>query len=406
MISKTIENYKKLPRSLQGSLMLVISNFFSWVLLKVFFNIYVYLINNSFVDLIIYNIILSSLTSVFYILTSVLINKFNLNLKVVLKFWFLLIPISFLYLLFTEMTMASVLVFTVMWAIWRWLFYNTYHLYELNFTDPNKRPFMYSLRSTWYIVAWLLVSGLISLFFYFEKHLLFGFSAYDMMFILLAFIMFWSYFFVIDKLEDLHIQKKIEFSDYKWIFFKKWYRRLWLVILVNSYSSIVWILFSMVSFYILKSEFNVWIYEFIFTIFWILATLTIGNYLRKEKSYNVLALLAILYFTSYIVLANFLNIYVFIWFSLIATILFPAVTTMLNVYMMSINDILTKHNWNSYANLQYKEFMNMFGRLVVMLSFLVFAYLSNDIEWTLYYWIILAWWVYLVIPILLWHIRD
>lgn len=403
---KILENYNKLSDTLKGNLTILSANAFASILTKIFLNIYVFSINGSFYELIIFNIIFYVTTSSFYILSSFIISKYKIGLKNIFKYALPFYPLSFFFLVIAPENITSAYIFWVLGSIWRGPYFNVFNTYEYEFTKKDMRQYYQSLRNIIFIVAWLLVSWGISVLFYFKESLPFWISPYDIMFFISGVIFLISYIKAVPRIESYRVDKDLKISDFKGLFSSKWNRRISFFLLLTCFWAMSWLLISMVSFYLLKSELNVWIYEFVFTIFWILQSLYLWSYLKSHQSFKALTIFSLSYFLLFVLFAYFLTIPVFIVFTLLWGLLMVSISVPKHVYTMKIIDMFSEFNWNSYAVLQYKEFLLMIWRIIILWGFLLSSFVYSTPEEVLPYWILISGLIFLFLPFSVYHIRD
>jgi len=397
MLNKFITNFRKLPLS-NRSMVYLMWIFWVWGIISwIFINIYVYKINNSINDAIIYNTIFFTSTLIWFSVLWQIMWYLWKDIKNMYYISYILFILSFIEIFLFKNTLVWVYVFWVIYALWNGAFRNAVHTQELNNIENKNRDFYSSSISAWSNIISIITPIIVAIIFYICS--LFEIDWYIILFLIIPIIYFISFLFI--KNIASYTPKKINMLDVKNFFnmkkYKYWhlYFVFWWIIL-SIYSVII----PIISIILLKNETNIWIFQWILTI---LSTLIIIHlsHKRDEKNRFIYFLIpAILLFFTYILFSQFLSLTSFILYSILWLILKPILRISEHVYDLSLMDSIKTGNSDFYPAMIFREYVLWGWRFLwlVLLYILSKILYLNNIE-TVKIWLILIGICYLLITI-------
>ncbi len=348
---------------------------FSSVILNTFFGAIIYKINNSLMDLLIYSLIMIFISDLFFILFGILISVFKLSMKKNYYFSIIVNTFSYIWLIFNNTTLLDFYIFGILHGISIGTYWLSLHTYELTHTKDKDRDFYASVLSLGTQILKLFVPFLSTIIFFISIKL------FDNEYLLLVYIIPLIYIFSLSPLKDIEefsaqklsinkLKEKLFTYENKIItiytFFDSF--KFGNLIVLNSYITII----------ALNSLLNIGIATTIFSIITLLLTGIISNYRNINNRIKIMFIGIIGIMFAYIPLYYEINIYTYIWWSLILIIfnpLYEITSRVINLY--SMEKLMIEDSF--YTGMIYRALILWFGR-VFSLSFFIYTYsiLNNE----------------------------
>lgn len=219
MIKSFIQTFDKLPKS-NKAMVYLMWIFYAWSLISnIFVNIYVFKINNSLFDSIIYNIIFISSKILWFSWIWYIMSLLKKDIKNMYYVWYIFFILSFILLLIFKWNIYSTYIFWLFYWLWAWSFRMAVHSQELKNIKNETRDFYSSSISTWKNLISIIIPILVAFIFFLWD--LFKFDWYFVLFFILPFVYITSFLFI-NKI-DSYIPKKIRKIDIKNFFNLKKY---------------------------------------------------------------------------------------------------------------------------------------------------------------------------------------
>lgn len=388
MFKTFLKTFDSLPISNKSMiyLMWIYSTWF--IISSIFINIYVFKLYSSITDVIIFNIISYTSIIVWFVVFGFLMSVWGKNIKNMYYVWYVLFILSFLSLFFLEWNIIWVYIFSFIFWLGDWAFWNAVHTQELKHIEDKNRDFFSSSISAWDNIIKIVLPLIISWIFFVGK--VWEFDAYILVFLFLPLIFMISFLFI-RNIED-YIPKKISFDDIK-LFFNLKKHKYWHLYFLTSWinEALIVILIPILSIYFLKNEINVWLFQSFLTF---VSISLIVHFSWKRHNWNrfkYLFIIVILMSLNYLFLWIFLWTISFIVFSLIILFLEPILWVSYHVYNLYLMDSMETCDNDFYPSMMWREVLLWIWRIWILSLFaLIISLFSFDLETTLRTWILLC----------------
>ena len=387
MITKFLQNFKKLPDSNKSMIYLMWIYNTGWIISTVFINIYIFSFNKEIIDVFTYNIIFVVNILVGFSFVGYIMSILSFNIKNMYYFAYIFYILAFL-LIFSLDWYLGIYTFAVIFWLWFGMFWCAVHSQELVNIEDKTRDIYSSIIYFWKTIINIVIPLLIALLFFIVE-LFFSFSAYIVLFLFLPLLYSISFIFIKDIWN--YIPKKIKKSDIKNFFNIKKHFFSHLYFLIDWFLSwIYWSVFPVVAIYLLKTEINIWILE---GIIWFISTFVIIFVSCKRKIENRVKILWIISFLLFINSTFFVFNFNIIWyliFILIWIVLNPLYKISEHVFKLKLIDNI-KIEWSDFfAPMILREVTLWFGRILILLFLVLLLYNWFTIKEILKIWIFLT----------------
>lgn len=347
---------------------------FSSVILNTFFGAIIYKINNSLMDLLIYSLIMICVADLSFILFGVLISIFKLSMKKNYYFSIIINTLSYIWLVFNNSTLIDFYIFGVLHGISIGSYWLSLHTYELTHTKDKDRDFYASVLSLGTQILKLLVPFLSTIIFFISM------KFFNNEYLLLLYIIPLIYIFSLNPLKDIE-----EFKAQK-LFINKFKKELFtyenkIITIYTFFDSFKFgnllVLNSYVTIIALNSLLNIGIATTIFSIITLLLTGIISNYRNINNRIKIMFIGIIGIILAYIPLYYEINIYTYIWWSLMLIIfnpLYEITSRVINLY--SMEKMMIEDSF--YTSMIYRTIVLWFGRVLSLSIFIYLFWILND----------------------------
>ena len=347
---------------------------FSSVILNTFFGAIIYKINNSLMDLLIYSLIMICVADLSFILFGVLISIFKLSMKKNYYFSIIVNTFSYIWLVFNNSTLNDFYIFGVLHGISIGSYWLSLHTYELTHTKDEDRDFYASVLSLGTQILKLLVPFLSTIIFFISIKL------FDNEYLLLLYIIPLIYIFSLKPLQDIE-----EFEAQK-LFISKFKKELFtyenkIITIYTFFDSFKFgnliVLNSYVTIIALNSLLNIGIATTIFSIITLLLTGIISNYRNLNNRIKIMFIGIVGVIFAYIPLYYEINIYTYIWWSLMLIIfnpLYEITSRVINLY--SMEKMMIEDSF--YTSMIYRTLILWLGRVFSLSLFIYIYSVVND----------------------------
>ncbi len=395
MIKKFINDFKKLPKSNKAMIYLMWIYNAGGIVASVFINIYVFSLNKEFLDVIYYNIIFLTTTFIGFSWVWTIMSIYRKNIKNIYYFAYFFYILAFL-LIFIFKWYLWVFLFASIYWLWFWMFRLAVHTQELVNIEDKTRDIYSSIISSWWNIINIIMPILIALLFFIVWKY-FDFSAYIVLFLFLPLIYAISFFFIKDIWDYVPSKiKKIDIKNFfnlkKYLFWQLYFLFDWLA------KWLVWTLFPIIAIIILKTEANVWFFEWIITLISTFAVIFLSNKRNVNNRIKIMWILSFLLFINLSIFAFNFSLIWYIIFSLVAIILNPLYSISGHVFALKLMDTIKKTWSDFYPAMIMREIVLLLWRvwIVLVLMFLIKSWIGTEEVlkiWLFSNWIflILAW---------------
>lgn len=387
MLKKFKNNFKKLPSSNKSMIYLMWIYNAWWIVISVFINIYVFSLQKSIIDVLIYNSIYFSFTSIWFIGVWSIMSILGKNIKNMYYFAYSFFILGFLTIFLVNWYTWIYLFASIYW-LWFWMYWCAVHTQELVNIKDKTRDIYSSIIWTWKNIITIFMPLFISgIFFVVWKN--FDFSPYLVIFLILPFIYMVSFIFI-HNIWD-YKPNKVNFSDFRYFFDLKKYLFWQLYFMFTwMYQALLWSIFPIIAITLLKTEVNVWLFEWIISFLTIFIIIFISNKRNQNNRVKIMWILSILLFINIIIFSFNFNIVWYIIFTLISLVLRPLYRISEHIFDLKLMDTI-KIKWSDfYPTMIFRE-VSLFLWRLIMLIVLFFMINNNiDIEEILRLWLFLT----------------
>ncbi len=396
MLKKFTKDFKKLPESNKSMIYLMWIYGAGGIIGSLFVNIYVFSFNKEILDVFYYNIVFLTNVLIWFSLIWLMFSIYQKNIKNMYYLAYSAYILAFI-LLFIFSWYLGIYLFAVIFWLGFWMFWCAVHTQELVNIKDKDRDIYSSIISSWKNIIDIIMPFIISAIF-FVISLYFDFSPYLVLFILLPIIYLLSLFFI-KNIWD-YIPLKIKRKDIKNFFnFKKYLFWQLYFIFVWLYQGLFWTIPAIIAITLLKTEINVWLFEWIITFISTFLVILVATKRKIKNRIKFMWILSILLFINLTIFAYNFNIYWYIIFTLIALLLNPLYRISEHVFDLKLMDTI-KVKWSDfYPAMILREISLWFWRILILILFIYFVKIWLDTIdilrlWLFFIWVFLisAWW--------------
>ncbi len=404
MIKLFLLNFKKLPES-NKSMVYLMWIYSVWALIAMtFVNIYVFKINNSFKDIIFYNINFFTFNFVWFSFIWWIMSLLWKNIKNMYYIWYSFFTLSFICLLIFNWNLFWAYVFWSLYGLWNWSFRCAVHTQELKNIEDKNRDFYSSSITVWRNILQIITPLIVSLIFYLSTFS--NFNWYLILFLFLPLIYISSFFFINNI--DSYIPKKITLSDLKNFFNFKRYKYWHLYFLLGWWfiRSFELVLIPIISIVILKTEINIWLFQWILTILSTYLVMDLSFKRNKKTRLKYFFIICIFIFIINVFFWIFFNLTIFIIFSLTTIFTSPIFRVSEHVYDLELMDSIKTWDHDFFPAMIFREAVLWIWRvLALFILYLLLYYTLIDTDNILRSWLLIRWFFLILLPfsILLWE---
>ncbi len=363
MLRNFLSTFHKLPTSNKSMVYLMWIYGIGMIITNIFVNIYIFQINQSFLDVVIYNILFYTSTFVgFSGIWWYMSYKWN-DIKNMYYIGYFLFIISFILLFVLSGDIKGVYIFSILYALWNGAFWNWVHSQELQNIKDKNRDFYSSSISAWLNIIDIITPLWIAVIFYLSKVLVI--EGYTILFWFLPLVYLLSFIFIYRI--DSYIPSSIDYKDLRNFFCMRKYKfgHLYFFIgwLKTGFKSVI---LAIISITLLKNEINVGILQ------WLLAFISsfvIVHFSFKRNSDNrfyYLTIIGIFSFINLIIFTLFFNITYFIIFSLISIFLDSMYRVSEHTYDLSLMDNIKTGESDFYPAMVLREVLLWWWRITAL----------------------------------------
>ncbi len=389
MLKRFFSHFNKLPESNKAMVYLMWIYGVGELISTTFVNIYIFKINNSFLNTIIYNLLFFSSTFLGFSFLWWIMSRENKNIKNMYYISYVLFILAFVELLSSRWSLIGGYIFWIIFAFWNGAFWNAVHTQELKNINNKNRDFYSSSISAGKNIIAMIIPFFVSFVFLLGKK--FDFDGYIILFLFLPLVYLCSFLFI-NKIES-YIPQKIETEDLKNFFNLKKYKY------GHIYFLIGWFLLALntavmpiINLVLLKNEVNIGLFQWILVLFSTYFIIHLSHKRQEEtrlQYFFIICLLVSLNFISFGIWFSFVN---FLIFSIVFLFIAPLRRVSEHVYDLSLMDNIKTDNNDFYPAMILRESILWIGRIIALLVLLFFANSKIfDNEAILRIWLIIEW---------------
>jgi len=396
MLKKFVKDFNKLPESNKSMIYLMWIYSAGGIIAWIFINIYVFSFNKEIIDVLVYNAIffwtsLIWFSGIWYFMSH---RGFNVKNMYYISYFSFILSFSMIFLVDWYLW---IYLFWIIYWLWEWSFRSALHSQELvNIKDKN-RDLYSSMISSWENIIKIVIPFLVSAIFFIVSSY-FSFSPYVILFLLLPFIYVISFFFI--KNIWNYTPKKIKYKDFKnFVNLKKY--GFWHLYFIFTWLShaLVYILLPIIAISILKTETNVWLFEWIISLFSTFLVIFLSSKRNVNNRIKIMWILSFLLFINFIFFSFNFSLFWYIIFTLVALILNPLYRVSEHVFDLKLMETI-KLKWSDFfPTMIFREIVLSIWSFLIIIIF-IFLYnkwftLEEIINiWLISFWLsyLLSWW--------------
>jgi len=283
----------------------------------------------------------------------------------------------------------GIYLFAFIFWLWFGLFWCAVHTQELVNIEDKNRDLYSSIISSWKNVINIIVPLLIAgLFFIVEKY--FYFSAYIVLFLILPFVYAISFLFI-KNIWDYTPSKirKVDVKNFfnlkKYLFGQLYFLSAWF------YQWLSWCITPIIAITLLKTEINVWLFEWIIGLVSTFLIIFLSSKRKIENRIKIMWIISLLIFINLTIFVFNFSLFWYIVFTLIALILNPLYRVSEHVFDLKLMDTI-KYKWSDFfPAMIFREVSLWIWRIwiIIFLSFLVSSWFETEL--VLKIWLFLTW---------------
>ena len=393
MIKEFLQNFKKLPDPNKAMIYLMWIYNSGWIVASVFINIYVFSLNKEFIDVLYYNIIFLTNTLIGFSLIGVIMSILRKNIKNMYYLAYSAYILAFLLMFVFSWYLWVYLFATIFW-LWFWMFWCAVHTQELVNIEDKTRDIYSSIISSWKNVINIVVPILISIIFFIVGNY-FDFSPYIILFLFLPIIYATSFLFIKDIWDYIPSKiKKIDIINFfnlkKYLFGQLYF------LIAGFYQWIFWTLFPIIAIVLLKTEINVWLFEWIIWMFSTFIIIFLSSKRKIENRVKIMGIISLLLFINLSIFAFNFSFAWYVFFTLIALILNPLYRVSEHVFDLKLMDTI-KVEWSDfYPAMIMREISLWVGRISIIVVFIFLVKYWVSLQSILKIWL-LSVWIFLIL---------
>lgn len=402
-MQKFLHSFRQLPESNRSMVYLMWIYSAGMIITNIFVNIYVFQINNSFTDVALYNIVFFTATFIGFSWIGTYMWYIWWNIKNMYYIGYVLFMMSFGLLFLLGETLLGIYIFSTIYALWNWVFWNAVHTQELNNISDINRDFYSSSISAWANIMDVLVPLGVATVFFLSN--IFSFNGYSILFAFLPFVYVFSFIFIhniesytptritYDDVRNFFNMKRYKFEH---LYFFVWWFKTW-------FKSVI---LAIITITLLKNEVNVGVFQGILAF---VSSFVVMYVWMKRKPDNRLLYLIIISFIIFINLSVFswyFNMIYFVIFSFISIFLDSLYRVSEHTYDLSLMDNIRQWKSDFYPAMIMRECLLWSGRVIsISLILILFLYTWLDTESLLRIGLLFIWMTFIlkVMFIYLWE---
>jgi len=371
--------FKKLPHS-NKSMVYLMWIYFVWVIVSsTFVNIYVFQQQESYYDVLLFNLLTFIASAIWFIGIGVLFWKMQRSVTDMYYIWYILFILAFLSLLLFPNSQISTYVFASLYGFAAGIYWNAVHSQELkNISDINRDFYSSSISAGSNIIS-VVIPLLIS--WIFVLGILFSFDAYLVLFILLPLLYSASFLFIKDI--PSYIPKPVKFRDLLESINIKKHTFANLYLLCSGAKN--WLAktsIAIASIILLKSEISIWVFQWILAFLASYVVIHFGLKRHAWNRFNFFFIICSSMVLMYLVFASFFSIYVFILFSLLNLFLFPMYRVSAHTYDLMVMDNSNIWENDFYPTMLWREILLLISRWwsILFLMWLLYCFSIDSVS--------------------------
>ena len=400
-MKKIIQTFSVLPDS-NKSMVYLMWIYGVWVIITtIFINIYIFQLNDSYVEVIIYNMLFYTSTFLWFSGVGWYMWYKQKDIKNMYYIGYVLFILSFVILFVFSQHTLGVYIFSVIYAFWNGAFWNAVHSQELKNIKDKNRDFYSSSISAGMNLIDVLVPLLIAVVFYVWD--VFLFDGYTILFAILPLIYVLSFIFI--HRIDSYIPDRVSYDDCKNFFNMKKYKFGHLYYFIwgvrnGLKAAVIWI----VAIILLETEMNVWFFQWILALMSMFVVMHFSLKRHTENRLHYLATLSVLLFINFLIFSLYFSVIFFLIFSFVLIFLESLYRVSEHTYDLSLMDNVKTPTSDFYPSMLLRELVLYMGRiLILILLLLLFLYTWIGIENILRVWIFFMWLSYLFIVVSIYY---
>ncbi len=367
MIQRFLENFNKLPLS-NRSMVYLKWIYAVWNIIGgLFINIYVFQINGSIQESLIFNIIYFCSTAIWFSGVGYLMSVLGKNVKNMYYWCYLLFAVSFMLLFIFNGSIIATYIFSIIYAFWNGMFWCALHTQELKNITDERRDFYSSSISAGKDIISIFVPFFVAVAFWLWSK--FWFDGYLLLFWMLPFCYLVSLLFI-NNIED-YIPQKITAPDLSNFFNLKKHKFGHLYFFFDGMSHALINLLALVNIILLKTEFNIWIFQSVLAL---MSALLIVHIWFKRNASNRLKyfiIMGVLYSFIALFLGFYFTVIWFVIFSIAMIFIKPLYEVSLHVYNLKLMDSVKQWKSDFYPAMILREIFLWIWRITVLVSLLL-----------------------------------
>lgn len=395
MFKNFLGNFKKLSTSNKSMIYLMWIQWVWNIVSVIFINIYVFNIQKEIIDVIIYNSIFFTSIFIWFFWIGILMSIFSKNIKYMYYYAYILFILAFILLLILW-NHIWIYLFAFVYGIWVWSFRCAVHTQELINIKDEVRDIYSSIISSWENIIKIIVPLLIALLFFIVWKYTF-LNAYSILFLILPIVYLISFLFIHNIWN--YIPTKVKKRDLKHFFnIKKHLFALLYFIFTWLFNFSFWIFLPIIAILLLKSEINIWIFEWLFALISTILIIFISNKRKNSNRVKIMWILSMLIFINIIIFTLNFNVIGYTIYALVTLMLYPIFRVSEHVFDLRLMDTI-KLEWSDfYPAMMFRNLTLWIWRIVATIFFIFLSISWLELEIILrigifFIWvtIILAW---------------
>jgi hypothetical protein len=396
-----LSHFKKLDKVHRNLIYFMWTYFLGFNSGNIFINIYIYNYFWNIEWLITYNLIFYTFCFLAFATSWLFLSNLKISFKWSFIIWIFSFILSVLTLfVFETWNNITLYLYSVLNWIWLWMFWCWVHTYELWYIEVGKRDFYSSSSFMGKTIITIGFPLIWSLIFYLVGES-FTFISYTILFVILI-LAYLSSFLFLRNLPDYYA-KKVRIKN---ILNKFDRREIFqnLFFLFDSISnSLIIILNPIIVIFLLKTEVNVWIFEWIIWVISVLVMWLLSTKRNEKNRLKIMLYFSLLMFISLILFGFYISVIWLVVFKLLVLIFKPGVDISIKVFNMKYMWDLEKENNQFLSKVIYRELIIAIWRILILIPLLLVVRFSGlDTTLIIRYFLIICWISYLLTWLFVW----
>lgn len=316
-------------------------------------------------------------------------SKFWFNIKRMYVISYLLMLTGYIILFAMQESALSVYLYALFFWAGFWAYWNSCHTQEMVNIEKDKRQFYSWAVWTWTWLIRLAVPLIWALIFILAEIL--QFNWYALLLWIMPFVYAISFKFI-NNVADYY-PKPIKNKDFKNFINLRKYKFGHLYYIFCWFTSALYLTSTiLITAYILWSEIKIWLFNFALTLIAMLFTIKIANDIWDHNRIKYYYIVSILIWLSAIILWLFINIYLFLVFSIIQILLHGSYRSLTHVYDLKTIDNFKEISSDFYPGMNFRELLLWIWRFSILSLVAYFGiFLDLNIEELISLSLILFW---------------